>query len=71
MNYELEQMFEIWDERGGVIEVGPDRDGLGLLEIRVRDDGSKITTRITLEKPQARLLVTALRNLGAIEVDPK
>lgn len=59
MKYELEQVYEIWDERGDCLEVGPDRDGLGLIEIRQRI-GGKIRNRFSLEKEQAKLLIKAL-----------
>lgn len=60
MKYELEKMYEIWDERGEHLEIGPDRDGLNLIEIRVRDADNKITNRIELEQDQAKLLIAAL-----------
>jgi hypothetical protein len=55
--FSLEVVYEIWDDRdGNKIEVGPDRDGLGLVEIR--DQESKV--RLTLPLDKARLLATAL-----------
>jgi hypothetical protein len=65
MKFELESLYEIWDERGGRIEVGPDRDGLSLIEIRVRDESGKLGSCITLESEQAKLVVFALQKLMA------
>lgn len=64
MKFEMEQVYEIWDERGDCLEIGPDRDALGLIEIRQRYSG-EITNRISLEKEQAKLLISALaRTIG-------
>lgn len=60
MKYELEKIYEIWDERGEHVEVGPDRDGLDFIEIRVRDSDNKIMNRMTFEQDQAKLLISAL-----------
>jgi len=57
---DLEFMCEIWDEKGDVLEVGPDRDGLNLIEIRFRDRDCQITDRVALTKEQARLTIKAL-----------
>lgn len=47
-----------WD--GEHIEVGPDADGSGCVEIRYRDkDGSLTCSRITLGPPDAAILVAA------------
>ena len=63
--YTLEKMFEIWDDKTGeCLEVGPDRDSLGLLELREKGEGTgKILARITLDRERARLLVEALKEL--------
>ncbi|MFX3574167.1 hypothetical protein [Ralstonia mannitolilytica] len=56
MAYEMEQLFEIWDNADGTrIEVGLDRDGLGLLEIRQRDEKGNIEARMTFPFELARL----------------
>ena len=60
MKYELEKMYEIWDERGEHFEIGPDRDGLNLIEIRVRNADNKITNRMVFEQDQAKLIIDAL-----------
>lgn len=60
-DFELETLYEIWSNQdGSSIEVGPDRDGLDLVEIRQRDEGHKIIARITMAKEQAELLKVAL-----------
>jgi hypothetical protein len=62
--YELEKLFEIWDNKAGLhLEVGPDRDGLGLIEIRSFDDKNKIDARLSFDKAQARLIGIAINEL--------
>ncbi len=60
---ELETMREIWpaglDAATYHWEVGPDRDGLGCVEIRLRED-SKIKERITVPPDVALLISKAL-----------
>lgn len=64
----LESLIEIWDDDSGSrLEIGPDRDGLGLLEIREKDASNKILARITLTKDQAELV---RRGLGKLLDDP-
>jgi hypothetical protein len=59
--FSMENMVEIWDDKHGeCLEVGPDRDGLDLLEIRQMDSNGKVHNRITLVKEQALLLVEAI-----------
>ena len=50
MKYEIETMREIWPDRGSgeYIEVGPDREGTGLVEIRQKQHDGKISDRITM-----------------------
>lgn len=60
MKYEMETMYEIWDERGDKLEVGPDRDGLGLIEIREKRSNGEFGARLVLERDQAKLLLRAL-----------
>lgn len=60
--FEMETMREIWG-KNNVIEVGPDRDGLDLVEIRLKEkvDGVyKIMARMTLTVEQAQLVSLAL-----------
>lgn len=62
MTFSLERKFEIWDDGSGShVEVGPDRDGLDLIEIRQYEaDAAKCHTRMTFTKEQARLICQAL-----------
>jgi hypothetical protein len=65
--FELEKMFEIWGP-DGVLEVGPDRDGLDLIELRLKEREAKtspyaIVARITMRPEQAHLLSQALLQL--------
>lgn len=59
--YSLENLARIWnDNTGECIEVGPDNDGLDLLEIRAYTDKKKLTGSITLTSEQAKLVAEAL-----------
>ena len=60
--YSLETLYEIWrNADGSYIEVGADRDGLDLIEIRVYEKEShKPIERVLLTKEQARLVAEAL-----------
>ena len=62
MKFELEIMREIWPDNGDGehIEIGPDRDGMQLVEIRQKEPDGKISARITLEPDAAKLLSKAL-----------
>ena len=62
MKYQLETMREIWPDRGDgeYIEIGPDRDGTELVEIRQKEPDGKISARITVHPDAARLLAKAL-----------
>lgn len=65
--YTLEKMFEVWNDRSGeCIQIGPDRDGLDLLEIRQRDSENNITGRITFNREQGNLILAALTDLCAM-----
>lgn len=59
--FSLEKKVEIWNDCDGTrIEVGPDRDALGLIEIRQHDENGKVQQQLVMPVPQARLLVDAL-----------
>ncbi|WP_394475050.1 hypothetical protein [Ralstonia mannitolilytica] len=69
MAYEMEQLFEIWDNADGTrVEVGLDRDGLGLLEIRQRDEKGNIEARMTFPFELARLVAEAVSRITTQEV---
>lgn len=62
MKFSLEMVYEIWDDAHGErIEVGEDRDGIGITEIRSRQDDGVIISRITLHDEQIPLLIQALQ----------
>jgi len=59
--YTLENVDRIWDDdTGECIEVGPDNDGLDLLEIRSYTKDKKLCGSITFTLDQAKLVATAL-----------
>jgi hypothetical protein len=62
MTYTLETMYEVWDDGSGShIEIGPDRDGLDLVEIRsFEPKGNEPTDRIVMTKEQAQMVARAL-----------
>lgn len=60
-SYSLETMYEVWDDDDGDhYEIGPDRDGLGLVEVRMRDKDNKILLRMTFPSKQGRLISDAI-----------
>ncbi len=64
MNGDFEMRFRLnHDSCGDYVEVSEDADGLGLVEIRARDESDKIQARITLTDEQAKNLIEALRQL--------
>jgi hypothetical protein len=65
MAFTMEKMIEVWnDEDGSVIEVGPDRDSLGLVEIRMKDEAGKIERRLTMHPERAKLVAHALLEIS-------
>jgi len=61
MAYELEHMHEVWNnETGDRYEIGPDRDGLNLVEIRSKDREGKIDARVSMDANAAKLIAVAL-----------
>lgn len=61
----MEIIYKIFnDESGDFIEVGPDQDGVGLIEIRDRNNGARII-ELTIE--QAELVVLALQKTIATQ----
>jgi hypothetical protein len=60
--FELETLREIWNNKWGTkVEVGTDRDGLGLLEIRQFGDTGKLESSMTFVPEQVPLLVQAIQ----------
>jgi len=63
-NHSLEIKFEIWnDKHGDRIEVGSDRDSLGLIEIRYITEDGKTDSCISMTKDSATLMIKALQNI--------
>lgn len=68
--HSMEVVYQIWNDRDGCrIEVGPDRDCLGLIEIREYQKEGTVSRRITMPAGAAVLLADALRN--AVENNKK
>lgn len=61
MKFSLETRREVWnDESGDRIDVGEDRDGLGLVELRSIDKGGRIENSLAMPPDQARLVAEAI-----------
>ena len=64
MPYAVEHVIQVWDDKhDNRVEVGPDRDGLDLVEIRQYDDAGKITQSISMTEERANLLADAIKRL--------
>ncbi len=65
MNTTLEKYFKIWDDQLGTrIELGPDREGLDLIELRQFDhNGEEIGVGILLNSQEASKIIIALKEL--------
>ena len=62
--YTVEKVYEIWGLEGLTrTEVGLDRDGLGLIEIRDWEYKDKVQTTVVMCKEQAKLMIECLREL--------
>lgn len=63
--YELEQVFQVWDnEAGTCIEIGPSRDlGDPLLEIRRRDASTEVVESVSFDRGEAPYILKALMQL--------
>lgn len=70
--YSLEPRYEIWDdENGDRIEVGNDRDGLDLVEIRAVDEKGKVTQSITIGEEGVPALIESLQRLLAYRAEKR
>ena len=64
--FSVEKFFRVYnDKTGDYIEVCPDADGLGLIEIRQCNRNGGIGERITLEAECAALIAEGLRQAAA------
>ena len=62
MTYEIEVVRKVYDNHvGKCIEVGPDKDGLGLVEV----DGGDDWGRLVLPSQHAALLAKAIADCAA------
>ena len=62
MKFEMETLREIWNDMDkSHYEIGPDRDGLGCVEIRYLDENKKIAERMTFPPEMAIVLSDALQ----------
>ena len=62
--FTLETVIQVWnDQHGERVEVGPDHDGLNLVEVRSVDSNGKTQTSITMEPEQATLVAQAILKL--------
>lgn len=58
----MEKVYQIWNNYGERTEVGPDSDGIDLVEIRNYTDTKEISQRITMTRETAKLLIEALQS---------
>lgn len=67
----MEIVRQIWDDKhGDRIEVGPDRDGLDMTEVRFVNAEGKIFKRMAFTQQQARMVAAAMVEC-ADEIDNK
>ena len=63
-SYTLEFAIRVYnDTSGDYVYVGPDADGLGLIEIRYVEDEYIIHSRIRMPREQARLVAEAINKV--------
>ncbi len=62
MKPEIEVVYEVWPNDGDAwhVDIGPDRDGLRCVEIRIRDEAGKITQRMMFTPDFAKLVGEAI-----------
>jgi hypothetical protein len=64
--YKLETLYEIWnDKTGECVEVGLDRDGLDIVEVRQKDNEGKIEARMSFMPEQSALVAEAILKIVA------
>ena len=68
--FETEVHREVWDEHGNGIQIGPDRDGCGLLELREVDCSKGPSKSLRGFLPQQARLVAHAMLKCADELDP-
>ena len=67
MKHYLEVVYRICNEATGdvAVEVGPDPDGLGLVEIRTLTDDGEVGARVCLSEDALELLIDVLQRVSA------
>ena len=66
--YSIETVIQIWNDKTGErVEVGPDRDGLDLVQIRSYADNGTLERDITFTQEQAKLVAEAIQLIVAKE----
>lgn len=64
MNFTIEKHYKIFvDDTGEVLLIGPDRDGLGMVEFRYQTDEGRDYASFTLPKEALSQLEVALKGL--------
>lgn len=64
--YTMELIRKVWNDKDGYsVEVGPDSDGLDLVEVRCRDDQGKISNRFAMTAEQAKLVAEAIKECAS------
>ncbi len=59
--YNMEVLREVWNNKSGeCIEIGPDRDALGMIEVRYKDPSGFIGQRIEFPIECAKLVAQAI-----------
>jgi len=70
MMCEMETVREIWNDMDkSHLEIGPDRDGLGCVELRYYDEADKVTERMSFP-PEMALHVSMALECCARETSP-
>ena len=64
MSYSTETVIQVWnDKHGERVEVGPDRDGAELVEIRSYTDDDRLGCSLAMPPEQAILVAYAILKL--------
>lgn len=62
-NFSVENVVQIWNDKiGDRFEIGPDRDGLDMVELRFVDETGTITDRIAFPKELCNIIADAIRS---------
>ena len=64
MGFSHEVIHQLWDDKhGDRLEIGPDRDGLGLIELRYFDPANECTDSLTIVPDQIGKIVEILETI--------